>query len=64
MTRDPALDRAGARSFQHWLDTGTDIEDDEPCEFCGRTTTEGPCDACTEPNPNSNDAPLQLGLFT
>lgn len=24
----------------------------EPCEFCGRTTIEGPCASCAEPDPN------------
>lgn len=22
-------------------------DDDEPCEFCGRTLADGPCDSCT-----------------
>lgn len=24
----------------------------EPCEFCGRTTIDGPCASCAEPDPN------------
>lgn len=24
------------------------VDDDEPCEFCGRTLADGPCDSCAE----------------